>query len=124
MSRLAIPDEDVDRYILKAHDHLQATRRSWSEKDHDTVMYVTAVYLYQLDQLCTTRPAYPYYVVHSQDKDWRFETPTTRLAFNTFKKACADGERVAMFYWENKGTCIRTHASEGYAFERDFGASV
>lgn len=121
---LAIPDVEIERYIDKAIEHLQGSRRSWSEDNNEKILYITAVYLYQLDQLCSAKPVYPYYVVHSQNQDWRFETSNARTAFNQFKQAVRGGDRVGLFHWASRSECKKLYGSEGYAFERDFGAGT
>lgn len=116
------PDHVQEKYLAKAQEHLLRSGRVWCEANHDPVMYITAVYLYNMDTLSSEKLTYPYYVVHSHDTGWRFECTTVKAAFQQFKEGCKRSERVAMFYWKDKRTCERTHASEGYPFEKDFGA--
>lgn len=120
---LSLPDHEIDDYIQHSFHFLKRTGWSWSEDQHDLVVYMTAIYLHQMGSLVCDKQEYPRYVVHSADKDWRFVSDSYRTVYKRWKEASRDGERVALFHWKSKNECVRLQASEGYPFERDYGGT-
>lgn len=108
-------------WIEAAEHHLERNQWHWGEANHASVMYITAVYLFELGKQATTAQ-FPHYVVVSQDKPWRFTTADFVLAARRFRVGVKENERVAMFIWSTRDKCQRLHASDDYSLGYDFGA--
>lgn len=112
---------DQDHWIEMAKNYLDRSAFSWAAKDEERLVYLTAVYLYQVRSLCKQPvPAFPFFVVHNQDTGARFTTPSVREATGKFGAASRRNQRIGVFYWAGKNLCIRRWASDGYSFDRDF----
>lgn len=100
-------------------------KQSWSisEGDYKQVVRQTALYLMAIDNLITSKVQFPCYVVHSQDKDWRYVTGELKFAMKKFQDT-QSGERVAVFYWTQDRRCKKLYESDGYALKKDYGMLV
>lgn len=116
----ALDSSVQELWLERAIEHLQKSGYSWTAEYHDVLVYITAVYLFQISLMAKTKPEYPFYVVHSMDKEWRFISQDYREAYKRFVLADRK-ERVALFFWRGKNVCEKLTASDGYVFDRDFG---
>ena len=114
-------DSTIEYWVEKAKDFLNRQPWSWEEFSHLELLYGTAVYLYEVDRLLLRERKIPCYVVHCQEDDNRFETVSYVAALSQFKRKDKDKQRVALFHWLNAYEHKRLYASDGYAFNRDFG---
>lgn len=121
----SLTEAEQQVWLEAAEHHLERNQWHWQkgpgESNHATVMYITAVYLFELSKRAITAQ-FPHYVVVSQDKPWRFTSADFVLAARRFRVGVREGERVAMFIWTTKDKCQRLHASDDYTLGYDFGA--
>lgn len=96
-------------------------KNGWSITDENRVKIIqeTAVYLMHIDKLGIKLERKDCYVVHSQDKNWRFQTVDRNVAFQKFKDA-GKNERVGMFHWDDRCNCRRLFTSDNYTLTRDY----
>lgn len=97
-------------------------QNGWSitDENRQKLIQTTSLYLMHMDAANVSLARKDCYVVHSQDKEWRYQTKGRAVAFDKFKKADKSGDRVAMFHWDDKGNCTRLFASDGYTLSRDY----
>lgn len=106
-------------WATRAEAFILRNGMSVTDENRQYLIQMTAIYLLHVDQLGIMQTRRDCYVVHSQDKDWRYQTSDRADAYARFKKYVAT-ERVGMFYWDGKGNCDRLHASENYTLTRDY----
>lgn len=96
-------------------------QNGWSltDENRQKLIQTTSLYLMHMDAQNVSLARKDCYVVHSQDKEWRYQTKDRRNAFIRFK-VHDKVERVAMFHWDDKGNCTRLFASDGYSLSRDY----
>lgn len=121
----ALPTHKQELWMRNAVEHLDRTGISFEEDAHDVVIYLTAIWLYQLSDHTITKQTYPCYVVHCIEEGWRFVTNSSHIAFNKWKRAAQrnaknGGNRVALFYYKKAHEQVRKYATEGYPYDKDY----
>lgn len=110
-------------WIEKAQSYIGKAGFTYDEFDYAELVYCTAVYLYNIEPLLSKAAQFPCYVVHGMDDESRFVSASFEVAFGHWKRLSKE-QRAALFHWPSRGECKRLHASDGYAYSRDFGMDI
>lgn len=121
----ALPVKQQELWLIRARDHLDKTGLSYAENDRDVVLYMTALFLFHIQDYTIHSMVYPCYVVHCIEEGWRFVTDSFAMAHSKFKRAAERGNklgqnRVALFHWTKDQKCEKRFASAQYPFETDY----
>jgi hypothetical protein len=106
-------------WATRAEEFLSRNKIGLDDDNRQKVIQMTCLFLQELEKSGAKSERKSCYVVHSQDRDWRFQTAVRSEAYIRFKRLGQD-ERVAMFYWTDRGECKKLYASEGYTLSRDY----
>lgn len=120
-----LAERDQETWMRKSVEFLDRNGVSYFRDTQDAVIYLTAVYLYNLREHTIEHMHYPCFVVHCFEENWRFVCDSHPVAFARFKRAAKRGNRagpnrVALFHWRSVGDCVVKFATEGYPYDKDY----